>query len=602
VRRSDLIGAAIGNYTIVRKLGAGGMGEVYEAQQPAIGARVAIKVLHADATDPASAQRFLIEAQAVNRIQHDGVVKVIDAGYTGDGRPYLVMEYLDGASLAEVMRGEKKIGMGTACRIIADVLAVLADAHAEDVVHRDLKPHNIFLTRGGRTVVLDFGVAKLLDTGSSVSLTLTGATLGTPAYMAPEQIQGEAVDGRTDLYTTGVVLYELVTGRKPFEGDHTYELMSAHVERRPPPPRAIRPDLPVEVQAVLMAALAKDRDDRFQTADAMRAALLQAASTLPAAMFTPIVLPGIAVRRTPTVPPSGSGPLAQASPELAATTVPMPVRGVADRTSGPTRGIGPASDPTVKGKTGPAVPVAPAVAMRMAGMADTTRAGGAATRLDDPMAATVPEGSAQMSGHGLPPPPGASTAVPRSRGPLVLFAIAIGAAAVFAAFVIGRFVGSQDKPARTPLTAAGSGAVDAAPPPPPPADAAPVAPKVVPKPIEDRLFRNHLDVADLPPHVIEALAAAERTGNALSALEGQLPSLLAAIDALSLAGAELEAKLRRVEALHAASTLSQRTMDGVADLIATARRHIGDGNEAGANDQLWRAEWILEHDGRPPPR
>src|SRR5689334_8720716 len=120
--RSELIGKTIGNYTLVRKLGVGGMGEVYEAQQPAIGARVAIKVLNADATDPSSAKRFMIEAQAVNRIQHDGVVKIIDAGYTSDGRPYLVMEYLDGASLAEVMSASDRLPMGSACKVIADVL------------------------------------------------------------------------------------------------------------------------------------------------------------------------------------------------------------------------------------------------------------------------------------------------------------------------------------------------------------------------------------------------------------------------------------------------------------------------------------------------
>jgi serine/threonine-protein kinase len=263
-----------GNYRLVARLGSGGMGDVYKAVHATIGSRVAIKVLHADASRHAGdEERFLREAQAVNKIDHDGVVKVLDAGRLDNGRPFLVMELLDGASLAQ---RAGRLGVVAACRIMIDVLDAIAAAHAVGVVHRDLKPPNIFRTKSGRTVVLDFGVAKLLAP-DSVRLTVTGAAVGTPHYMAPEQIR-DTVGPSADVYAAGVVLYELLCGRLPFDGESALEVMNSHLQREPVAPRTLRGDIPAAVQDVVMKALAKDTAHRFPSAVAMRDALRDAIS------------------------------------------------------------------------------------------------------------------------------------------------------------------------------------------------------------------------------------------------------------------------------------------------------------------------------------
>ena len=268
------LGRAAGNYTLVARIGSGGMGEVFRAINPAIEAEVAIKVLHANATAGTDAARFLIEARAVNRVKHDGVAKILDAGYLETGRPYLVMELLDGESLADLLE-RTRVDLASALRIIDDVLGVVAAAHAAEIVHRDLKPANVFLTRSGRTVVLDFGVAKLLD--SSATLTRTGAMIGTPAYMAPEQIQAHPIDGRADVYTVGVMLYELLAGTRPFAGT-SFEVVTDHIQRPPPPLPA---ELPPALHQVVDRALAKAPHDRFKNALAMRQALAAAGNFAP---------------------------------------------------------------------------------------------------------------------------------------------------------------------------------------------------------------------------------------------------------------------------------------------------------------------------------
>ncbi len=287
-----LLGEQIGRYTLVARLGSGGMGEVYKAVHIDIGSKAAFKVLHATGTpdDAQSAQRLLLEAQLINRIDHDGVVKVTDAGYLAGGRAYLVMEYLDGESLGDVVARGQRLPLGTACQVVIDVLDVLAAAHAQDVIHRDLKPPNVFLTRTGRTVILDFGVAKLLDPASGVRLTATGAIVGTPHYMAPEQIRSSVIDARADLYSTGVMLFELVTGRRPYEAEAPFDVLAMHLEHPIPSARAILPEVPVAVDAVIETAMAKDPGRRFGSAQAMKTALSQAILGLPTAAFTPIDL------------------------------------------------------------------------------------------------------------------------------------------------------------------------------------------------------------------------------------------------------------------------------------------------------------------------
>jgi len=258
------------------------MGEVYKGVHDAIGAKVAIKLLHATAARDADAQkRFQLEAQAVNRIEHAGVVKIIDAGRTEAGRPFLVMELLDGSSFHE-LRKSGALTMRDACRDMVDVLDAIHAAHQAGVVHRDLKPPNLFRTREGRVVVLDFGVAKLMAPDASVRLTHTGTAIGTPHYMAPEQIRGKTVTPSSDIYAAGVVLFELLCGRRPFDDRDDSSVMVGHLDKRPPVPRAFNAAIPEAVETVILTALAKDPTNRYASAAAMRDALRTASDAIPA--------------------------------------------------------------------------------------------------------------------------------------------------------------------------------------------------------------------------------------------------------------------------------------------------------------------------------
>ncbi|MEJ7604127.1 MAG: protein kinase, partial [Kofleriaceae bacterium] len=274
------VGEQIARYRITRLLGKGGMGRVYLAVQPDIGSRVAVKVLSDEWADaPDVLERFFAEARTVSLISHENIIKVIDLDRTSTGRPYIVMEYVAGKTLRDV------IELGTAplggiVHVMTEVLLALDAAHRAGVVHRDLKPDNVMVTESGHAKVLDFGIAKLAtDRGTR---TRTGAAIGTPPYMAPEQIQGEPIDARTDLYAAGVMTYELVTGHRPFGGATDFQIMQEHVHRAPPSPRAMRPSLPEAFEAVILQALAKRPADRFSTARAMAHALRIASAELPA--------------------------------------------------------------------------------------------------------------------------------------------------------------------------------------------------------------------------------------------------------------------------------------------------------------------------------
>ena len=283
--RDPLLGTEVGRYRIARLLGVGGMGQVYLAVQPMIGSRVAIKVLSNECTRiPELLERFFAEARAVNMIKHESIVSVIDMAQLPDGRPYIIMEFVEGQTLGEIVRGGIA-PIGGVVQVMTEMLSALGAAHALGIVHRDLKPDNVLITAEGHAKVLDFGIAKLAPGLSNVMSprTATGALLGTPAYMAPEQISGAGtVDARTDLYAVGVVLFEAVTGRPPFQGETLYDLMHAHLEVAPPSARALRPDLPVAIERVIMTALEKLPARRFQNAAAMTQALHDAARDLPA--------------------------------------------------------------------------------------------------------------------------------------------------------------------------------------------------------------------------------------------------------------------------------------------------------------------------------
>ncbi len=272
-----LLGTTIGAYRVARLLGIGGMGRVYKGVHPTIGSRVAIKVLSRECADRRDlVERFFAEAKAVNVIRHESIVNVLDLATLPDGRPYIIMEYLDGAPLASIIEHAAGSGaplpIGGLARLAVEVLDALAAAHAKGVIHRDLKPDNIYVTPSGRPKVLDFGIAKLSEPGAGSS-TRTGSLLGTPHYMSPEQAARQAggsarrrLRDRRDPVRGG-------DGAKPFQGESLFELLRKQVEEQPPAPRSLRPDLPAEVEQVILTALAKAPEHRFGSAQAMSMAL-----------------------------------------------------------------------------------------------------------------------------------------------------------------------------------------------------------------------------------------------------------------------------------------------------------------------------------------
>ncbi len=291
-----LLGSEVGRWRIERLIGIGGMGRVYLGVRPEIDGRVAIKVLSEEcARDEELVDRFVGEAKVANLIHHENVVNVVDHSRLDDGRPYLVMEYIDGVTLGDLaQRGPQPLDL--VVPIVTEVLRALGAAHAHGVIHRDLKPGNVLVTREHHAKVLDFGIAKrpalVLDAKSP--RTRSGAVLGTPAYMSPEQIRPDGkLDGRADLYAVGVMLYEALTGKLPFSELGVYDMMDAHLHRKVPSVCALRPDVPAALERVIERAMAKRPGDRYQTADDMLAALQFATSpratapTLPAIPHKP---------------------------------------------------------------------------------------------------------------------------------------------------------------------------------------------------------------------------------------------------------------------------------------------------------------------------
>jgi eukaryotic-like serine/threonine-protein kinase len=283
---ASLVNQTIGNYRVLRLLGEGGMGVVYLAQHPVIGRKVAIKLLHAAlARDPDIVSRFFNEARAIHMIAHENIVEILDFGQTADGQPYFIMEHLEGESLSEAVgRGPMPIDQVEA--IGAQMCRALGAAHGKGIVHRDLKPHNVQLctrsdgsaTDGSLQVkILDFGVAKIPATpdGAQTVKTRTGSLMGTPLYMSPEQCKGAGVlDHRTDIYSLGVMLFEMIAGRPPFTAEGVGELFAKHMLEEPPSLLELAPATPPHMAAAVMKALAKEPADRFQSMDEFRKALI----------------------------------------------------------------------------------------------------------------------------------------------------------------------------------------------------------------------------------------------------------------------------------------------------------------------------------------
>jgi serine/threonine-protein kinase len=267
-RRAD----RIGQYALKRKLGEGGMGEVWLAEHGLLKRPCAVKFIRPDlAASPATAARVAREVQAVTGLSHVNTVRVFDYGQADDGSFYLVMEYLEGPTLEQLVREAGPLSPGRVVHLLRQVCGALAEAHGAGLVHRDLKPSNVIVaTLGGQRDVaklLDFGLVQDLSTASDERLTRTGMVLGTPGYMSPEQAAGDStVDARGDLYSLGAVAFFALTGRPPFQGKTIGQLLAAHRFEPPPLVTDLRPDVPADLAAIIARCLAKDPTARFQSA------------------------------------------------------------------------------------------------------------------------------------------------------------------------------------------------------------------------------------------------------------------------------------------------------------------------------------------------
>ena len=275
------VGQTIGNYMLTAKLGEGGMGVVYLAEHPVIGRKVAMKAIHPELSrNPEVVSRFMTEAKSVNQIGNEHIVDIHDFGTTPDGEFYFVMEFLQGDALVDRLKRNAPLDASRALAIAAQVADALGASHQHGIIHRDLKPENIFLITKGHATdfvkVLDFGLAKLTQGEEKAThKTRTGSVMGTPYYMAPEQCEGKAnIDHRADIYSLGVILVEMLTGKVPFGGEGYGEIIVKHITAKVPSPRAINPLIPPSVETIILRSLSKAREDRFQTMDEFASALL----------------------------------------------------------------------------------------------------------------------------------------------------------------------------------------------------------------------------------------------------------------------------------------------------------------------------------------
>jgi eukaryotic-like serine/threonine-protein kinase len=300
-----------GRYRVENELGRGGMAKVYRGQDTVLGRTVAIKILAPQyAEDQGFVQRFRREAQAAARISNQTIVSVFDTG-SDDGVHFIVMEYVEGRTLADYLTGGGRIMPARAIDIAIDVARALEAAHAQGVIHRDIKPGNIMLDGQGDVKVTDFGIARVTATAETVAQ--TAAVLGTASYLSPEQAQGQPVDIRSDIYSLGCVLFEMVTGRPPFPGDSPVAVASKHVLEQPTPPSQINQDVSPDLDAVILRALAKNPANRYQSATEMREDLervkrgqpVEATPLLPAGLGTTQVIHRDQPAQTAVLPPTG---------------------------------------------------------------------------------------------------------------------------------------------------------------------------------------------------------------------------------------------------------------------------------------------------------
>ncbi len=289
---SDETTKRIGDYEILKELGAGGMGKVYQVRNVITDRIEAMKVLLPDlATTPDLTARFLREVKLTASLDHPNICGLRTA-FSNDNRLYMVMEYVEGTTMATKL-DMGPLSVNEAVKYIGQVLSAVSYAHQRHIIHRDIKPANMMLTTQGVIKLMDFGIAR---SGDERGLTMTGTTLGSIGYMSPEQVRGDPVDARSDLYSVGIVLYEFVTGRRPFLANSEYSIMAAHLNQAPKPPLELNPGLPAALNEIILMAIAKDPAKRFQAAEAFANAL----TTVPASSAVAPTVP-----RTPLAGPTG---------------------------------------------------------------------------------------------------------------------------------------------------------------------------------------------------------------------------------------------------------------------------------------------------------
>lgn len=324
--KTDLVGQILADrYRVVRLVGEGGMGQVYEAQHVNINKRFALKLLRPEIVSNAEAvARFRQEAWASSSIGHENIIEIEDFATLPSGAVYLAMEFLDGQPLSERMREETPIGFGEALDVMLQVASGLSAAHDKSIVHRDMKPENVFLAQKyGRPLVkiLDFGIAKVSGAEGNKSLTRTGTIFGTPHYMSPEQALGKPLDHRADIYSVGVIMYELFTGKVPFEAESFMGILTKHITTQPTPPTQVAPERNIApaIEAVILRALAKEPEERYQSMAELAGELAAIASELAPEVLQP--------RPSSQALAQISKPLSVMMPSRTATPLPRPPSG-----------------------------------------------------------------------------------------------------------------------------------------------------------------------------------------------------------------------------------------------------------------------------------
>ncbi|RKG84183.1 serine/threonine-protein kinase, partial [Corallococcus terminator] len=315
-----LVSTQMGEFVIEERIGAGGMGVVYRAVHPLIGKQAAVKVLRAELMSPEQEQRLLVEARTVNAIRHPGILDIFNFGRLADGRPYIVMELLRGQPLSDVMRAQGRLDVGTTVWMLDQMASALGAAHRAGVVHRDLKPANVFVVEvpdaAPTLKLVDFGIAKVLQSREGLTLA-DGAVLGTPDFMAPEQIRGGVIGPATDLYALGVLAFQMLTGEKPFQGENV-QVMFAHVEQPAPRPSSKVKGLPPQLDALVLQLMEKDPARRPASAEAVREQLRGLSRTTPTS-----TRPEVEASTSPSSPrPGRLAALMATRPEVEAPTSP----------------------------------------------------------------------------------------------------------------------------------------------------------------------------------------------------------------------------------------------------------------------------------------